>query len=92
MSLVFLLYVYVNVCVCCVSFDFDPKPKGTGKFLFFRDEKGSFRIGKRITRVYIYNPWETGAIYINYDQPVFLLPGVNVLCEKCSNFFEEICQ
>ncbi len=43
-------------------------------------EKESFRIGKKITQVYIYNPWETGTIYINCERPVFLLPGVNVFC------------
>jgi len=67
-------------CKCRIPFDFDPKPKGTGKFLFFRDEKGSFRIGKKVTQVYIYNPWETGTVYINCERPVFLLPGVNVFC------------
>jgi hypothetical protein len=41
-------------CKCRTPLDFDPKPKGTGKFFNFRDDQGSFRIGKRVTQIYIY--------------------------------------
>jgi hypothetical protein len=69
-----------EACKCRTLLDFDPKPKGTGKYFNFRDDQGSFRIGKKVTQIYLYNPWETGSIFINSERPIHLLPGTNIIC------------
>ncbi len=70
-----------EACKCRALLKFNPNPKRVSeKYFNCREDWGSFRIGKGITQVYLYNPWSTGSLYLYSERRIDLLPGTNIVC------------
>jgi hypothetical protein len=69
-----------EACKCQILVDFNPNPESNNKYFLFRNNTGSFRIGKKVTQILLYNPWGTGSVFLNSEEPIHLLTGANVIC------------
>jgi hypothetical protein len=56
-----------EACKCRALLDFDPSPKGNNKYFHFRNDKGSFRIGKKVTQIFLYNPWAQEVYFLTVN-------------------------